>query len=142
MAVVVQAMLAPRAAGVLFTASPFTLATDVMILEASPGAGENVVSGKVTPDYFEISTRDGFEILTRAPGSAGPDRAAQIGAAAAGQPRGALSIEDASILELCALGRDIERSFGRPQDIEWALQDDGRISILQSRPISRFSKDG
>lgn len=137
MAVVVQTMLAPRAAGVVFTANPYTLDTGIMIVEASRGIGENVVAGKVTPDYFEISTRDGLDIVTRKAGSGGPEDAG------GGKPtEGVFSIEDESLLQLCALARDIEQDFGRPQDIEWALRDDLRFAVLQSRPLARFNRDG
>ena len=67
MAVVVQTMLSPRSAGVVFTANPYTMDKNMMIVESSRGLGENVVSGTVAPDYFEVSKNDGLLHYLRQP---------------------------------------------------------------------------
>jgi len=114
MAVVVQQMLFPQAAGVLFTADPVTSNRKVVSIEASFGLGEALVSGLVNADVYKV--RDG-EIIAQA--------------VVAEQP----ALTDAQIAGLAELGRRIEAHFGYPQDIEWCLVDDG-FQIVQSRPIT------
>ncbi|HET9443321.1 MAG TPA: PEP/pyruvate-binding domain-containing protein, partial [Acidimicrobiales bacterium] len=110
MAVVVQRMVVPRAAGILFTADPVTSSRRVASVEACSGLGEALVSGLVNADVYTV--RDG-EIVARRPG--GP----------AGQGQGQAVLTDEQVVRLVELGRRIEAHFGRPQDIEWCLVDDG-----------------
>jgi len=137
MAVVVQQMVFPQAAGILFTADPVTGNRKVASVEASFGLGEALVSGLVNADIYKV--RDG-EVVAKA--VATKQRA--IYAAPAGgtqeqaieperQERPALT--DAQVVRLAQLGRRIEAHFGRPQDIEWCLVDD-EFQIVQSRPIT------
>ncbi|MFG1738651.1 rifamycin-inactivating phosphotransferase [Micromonospora chalcea] len=137
MAVVVQRMVFPDAAGVLFTADPVTGDRTVVSVEASFGLGEALVSGLVTPDVFTV--RDGavvartIGVKARAvhavPGGGTRERA--VDPARRDQP----ALTDAQAVRLAALGRRIEARFGRPQDVEWALTGDD-VHILQSRPIT------
>jgi pyruvate,water dikinase len=113
MAVVVQRMVCPQAAGVLFTADPVTGNRKVVSVEASVGLGEALVSGLVNPDAYKV--RDG-KVVTKA-----------IGAKPA--------LTERQVVLLAELGRRIERHFGRPQDIEWCLVDED-FQIVQSRPIT------
>ena len=117
MAVVVQRMVIPQAAGVLFTADPVTSNRKVASVEASFGLGEALVSGRVNADTFTV--RDG-EVVARA-------------AAPARQEQPALT--EAQVVALVRLGRRIEAHLGRPQDIEWCLAE-GDFWIVQSRPIT------
>ena len=137
MAVVVQQMVVPEAAGILFTADPITGNRKVSAVEASFGLGEALVSGLVNADAYKV--RDG-EVVTKAVGTkqlaiyALPEGGTQEQAIVlAQQDRPALT--DAQVLRLAQLGRRIEAHFGRPQDIEWCLVDDG-FQIVQSRPIT------
>jgi phosphoenolpyruvate synthase/pyruvate phosphate dikinase len=137
MAVVVQQMVFPRAAGVLFTADPLTSNRKVVSIEASFGLGEALVAGLVNPDVYQV--RRG-EVVAKA--------VATKKLASYAQPAGGtreLAIEpenqelaaltDAQIVGLAQLGRRIESHFGVPQDIEWCLADD-EFQIVQSRPIT------
>ena len=137
MAVVVQQMVFPRAAGILFTADPVTSNRKVASVEASFGLGEALVSGRVNADVFAVR---GGEIVTKAvatkqlaihamPGGGTQDVA--IEPERQEQP----ALTDAQVVRLVQLGRRIEAHFGRPQDIEWCLVDDG-FQIVQSRPIT------
>ncbi len=137
MAVVVQQMVFPKAAGILFTADPVTSNRKVVSVEASFGLGEAVVSGLVNTDVYKV--RDG-EIVEKAVATkrlaiqASPASGTQeeaIDPERQGQP----ALTDAQVVQLAQLGRRIEAHFGRPQDIEWCLADDG-IWIVQSRPIT------
>ncbi|MFR9796756.1 rifamycin-inactivating phosphotransferase [Streptomyces sp. MS06] len=137
MAVVVQQMVLPDASGVLFTADPVTGNRTVATVDAGFGLGEALVSGLVDPDVFKV--RHG-EVVTRdvaakqravAALPAGGTRLVALDSRRREQP----ALTDAQILRLVRLGRRIEAHFGRPQDIEWCLVDDG-FRILQSRPIT------
>src|SRR4051794_22274199 len=114
MAVVVQQMVSPHAAGVLFTADPVTSNRKVASVEAGFGLADALVSGMVSGDVYKA--RDGAVV----------DRTV-----ATEQP----SLTDAQVVRLAQLGRRIEAHFGVPQDIEWCLVDDG-FEIVQSRPIT------
>jgi pyruvate,water dikinase len=137
MAVVVQQMLFPQAAGILFTADPVTSNRKIVSIEASFGLGEALVAGLVNPDVYKV--RDGEvvaktvatkQLAIRAwPG--GGTRELPIEPESQEQP----ALTDAQIVRLAQLGRRIEAHFGRPQDIEWCLVDDG-FQIVQSRPIT------
>ncbi|MEA2641322.1 MAG: rifampicin phosphotransferase, partial [Chloroflexota bacterium] len=137
MAVVVQQMVFPQAAGILFTADPITGNRKVVSVEASFGLGEALVSGLVNPDVYKV--RDG-EVVAR---TIATKQLAIHASPAGGTQQQAIEPErqdqpaltDAQVVQLAQLGRRIEAHFGRPQDIEWCLVDDG-FQIVQSRPIT------
>jgi rifampicin phosphotransferase len=137
MAVVVQRMLFPQAAGILFTADPVTSNRKVVSIEASFGLGETLVSGLVNADVYQV--RDG-EIAAKAVAA---KKLARYASPAGGTRERAIEPErqeeqaltDAQITELAHLGRRIEAHFCYPQDIEWCLVDD-EFQFVQSRPIT------
>jgi phosphoenolpyruvate synthase/pyruvate phosphate dikinase len=137
MAVVVQQMVFPQAAGILFTADPVTGNRKVATVEASFGLGEALVSGLVNADIYQV--RDG-EIVAK---TISTKQLAIYASPAGGTQEQAIEPErqeqpaltDAQVVRLAQLGRRIEAHFGRPQDIEWCLVDDG-FQIVQSRPIT------
>jgi pyruvate,water dikinase len=137
MAVVVQQMVFPEAAGVLFTADPVSSNRKVASVEATFGLGEALVSGRVNADIYKV--RDG-EVVTKAVATkqlaihaspAGGTQEEAIDPEWQEQP----ALTDAQVVRLAQLGRRIEAHFGHPQDIEWCLVDDG-FQIVQSRPIT------
>ncbi|MEU6320220.1 rifamycin-inactivating phosphotransferase [Streptomyces sp. NPDC047009] len=137
MAVVVQQMVFPHAAGILFTADPVTGNRKVATVDAGFGLGEALVSGLVNPDVFKV--RQG-EVVAKAIAAkqravhalpAGGTQEVAIDSQRQEQP----ALTDAQVVQLVQLGRRIEAHFGRPQDIEWCLVDDG-FRIVQSRPIT------
>ncbi len=114
MAVVVQRMVDADAAGVLFTADPVSGNRTIATVEAVPGLGEALVSGRVNPDVATVRKGD---LASRAIVGERP------------------VLTDDQVLRLVHLGRAIEAHFGAPQDIEWCLQDND-FQIVQSRPIT------
>ncbi|WP_424883124.1 rifamycin-inactivating phosphotransferase [Streptomyces sp. SLBN-8D4] len=137
MAVVVQQMVFPHASGILFTADPVSGDRTVATVDAGFGLGEALVSGLVNPDVFKV--RRG-EVVARTISAkqreihalpAGGTREVSIDSQRQEQP----ALTDAQAVRLVELGRRIEAHFGRPQDIEWCLVDDG-FHIVQSRPIT------
>jgi rifampicin phosphotransferase len=142
LAVVVQEMVLADVAGVLFTRNPVTGAHNEMVVDASPGLGEAVVSGLVTPDHFRlrkhwwgrevVERRVGNrEVVVRPLAGGGVDR---VSGQAASSPAG-MALRDRDLRRLARLGAAIERHFGSPQDVEWAVAG-GRLYVLQARPIT------
>src|SRR3954452_3015658 len=137
MAVVVQRMVFPHAAGILFTADPVTGNRKVATAEATFGLGEALVSGLMNADFYKV--RDDKVIaktvaIKRLAIYATPDGGTQeqaIEPERQEQP----ALTDSQVLRLAQLGRRIEAHFGGPQDIEWCLVDDD-FQIVQSRPIT------
>ncbi|WP_207122583.1 phosphoenolpyruvate synthase [Actinocatenispora comari] len=125
MAVVVQRMVVPRAAGVLFTADPVTGNRKLTCVEAVPGLGEALVSGQANADSYTV--RDDAVLdrvvavkqhaLRAAPGGGTEQRPVEP------DLRRQPVLTDEQVLRLARLGRRIEAHFGRPQDIEWCLTD-------------------
>jgi len=151
MAVVVQRLVAPRAAGVMFTRSPVTGDRSVVAIEGVWGLGSALVSGDVTPDSFIVSKITG-EITTRrispklkththrpnarvapphSPSAHGP------GVSVEDTPfnlRDAPCLTDDEIRALAAIARQVEAHYGAPQDIEWALLDADGSPAAPSAP--------
>jgi len=136
MAAVVQAMVVPDVAGVLFTRDPVTK-EDRIVIEGSWGLGEAIVSGIVTPDHWVVS-RDGRVVEARI-----ADKDVAIVATADGTAeveveadrRTIACLGEADLRAVVDLARTCERVFGGPQDIEWAVAA-GRVYLLQSRPVT------
>ena len=151
MGVVVQRMLSPRAAGVMFTRSPVSGDRSVVAIEGTWGLGSALVAGEVTPDSFTVSKVTG-EITGRRVGA--KLRAHSFtpngqGISARPMPpalRRSPCLTDDEARALALVGRQVEEHYGVPQDIEWALLGDSpadpalhadpadRIVLLQSRP--------
>lgn len=144
LAVVVQRMVAADFAGVLFTANPVNGERNELVIDASPGLGEAVVGGLVTPDHIVVDKRSQRikhqrpgrrEVIVRAKAEGGTE---QIVPAREGADIAALP--SSAVRKLTQLGVRIERHFGTPQDIEWAWVRDptekGQVFILQARPMT------
>ena len=140
LAVVVQKMVEPEFAGVMFTANPVTGTRDEIVIDANPGLGEAVVSGLVTPDHFVLRKQPlGWkiaeqrigrrEIVIRAKSGGGTEHIERMNDAEAARLPGR------ALRDLARLGVGIERHFGGPQDIEWAWAH-GEPFIVQARPIT------
>jgi phosphohistidine swiveling domain-containing protein len=139
LAVVVQRMIDAAAAGVMFTANPITGSRDEIVIDASPGLGEAVVSGAVNPDHFVINSIDRRIVsrrlgdkrvmITSLPGGGTDHRELTDGSAKA-------CLDDEQLLQLADLGQQVHRHYGAPQDTEWALDSGGRFWLTQARPIT------
>ncbi|AYB34700.1 phosphoenolpyruvate synthase [Chryseolinea soli] len=149
LSVVVQKMVFPQAAGILFTADPVTSNRKVLSIDASFGLGEALVSGLVNADIYKVSNGKIIDKKISTKKLAiyalkdGGTKQQEIEPAQQNKS----TLTDEQILQLEHMGRKIEAHFGRPQDIEWCLVDDARpgrsqasggyrIYIVQSRPIT------
>ena len=146
MAVVVQEMVPAKVAGVMFTANVVNNNTAEMLVNATWGWGETLVSGKVVPDTFILNKAPmsvlqmnlGDKHLTCQPRSG--DRGIQtILEDTPQQKRKMFSLEQDTLFEIAQIGLDIEREMGSPQDIEWCIKPDGKLMILQTRPITTLN---
>jgi len=135
--VVVQSLLDPAVAGVMFTEHPVTGA-DERLVEASWGLGEAVVAGLVVPDHFRLD-RSG-QVLERKPGRKriairslpnGGTFEEQV----APEKVSALCLDDADLAALADLALQCEKIYGPRRDIEWAIQDD-TLYLLQCRAVT------
>ncbi|NII25373.1 phosphoenolpyruvate synthase [Pseudoflavitalea sp. X16] len=137
LAVVVQKMVFPQAAGILFTADPVSSNRKVLSIDASFGLGEAMVSGLVNADHYKVSNGKVTDKKISAKKLAiyalqdGGTQEQEIGP----EQQNRQALTDEQILQLEHMGRKIEKHFGRPQDIEWCLVDD-TFYIVQSRPIT------
>jgi pyruvate, water dikinase len=144
MAVVVQKMVNARTAGVMFTRSPLTGDRSVITIEGAWGLGSAVVGGEVTPDRWvvgkitgEISVREiSDKHVQHVPASGGGIQSVELAA----EQRQKACLSDEELQALRQIGRKVERHYGRPQDIEWAVeQGSNEILLLQSRPETVWS---
>lgn len=118
-AVVVQEMIESKVSGVMFTANPVTSDKGEIMIESVLGLGEQLVQGSVTPDNFIVNKENG-EIKSK-------------------DLQGEQTISDEIVNKLVELGKKIEDHYGSPQDIEWAIDNEGKIWILQSREVTTMS---
>lgn len=137
LSVVIQKMVFPEAAGIMFTADPITMNRKVTSIDASFGLGEALVSGLVNADNYKV--RDGRIIDKNISTKNLAIYALKEGGTEekkveAGR-QNMQTLTDEQIMQLERLGRTIEGYFSRPQDIEWCLYEN-KFFIVQSRPIT------
>jgi rifampicin phosphotransferase len=133
MAVVVQRLILADVAGVLFTRDPLDPSENRMLVEASWGLGETVVSGRVAPDRFHLG-RDGV-VVERYVATKTLMRTADGEEAVPPEKQVVPCLDDNQLSQLADLGRRVEAFHGEPRDIEFALAG-GTFWLLQSRPIT------
>lgn len=137
LSVVVQKMVFPQVAGILFTADPVTSNRKVLSIDASFGLGEALVAGLVNADNYKV--RNGQVIDKKIAAKKLGIYALKDGGtkeqAIVAEQQTRQTLTDEQVLQLARIGRKIEEHFGAPQDIEWCLVDD-TFYIVQSRPIT------
>ena len=137
LSVVIQKMVFPEAAGIMFTADPITMNRRVTSIDASFGLGEALVSGLVNADNYKV--RDGWiiekKISTKKLAIYGLKDGGTEEKKIEADRQNRQTLTDGQILELEKAGRRIEAYFGSPRDIEWCLYEN-KFFIVQSRPIT------
>ena len=153
MAVLIQPLIEPVCAGVMFTINPLTGSWREMTVEAAWGQAAAVVQGEVVPDFHVVRRpRQSPRVIRRAMARVqlevvedmirtqdtqwvvGPNGLGEVNVDAA--RRDAPKLRHQQLLRLCRLGLRIESCLGSPQDVEWALRSDGTFVVLQSRPVT------
>jgi pyruvate,water dikinase len=143
MGVVIQRMIDSRCSGVMFSRSPNTGDRSVVVVEASWGLGSAIVSGEVTPDKYVVGKITG-EIVSRTVSTKmrmhQPNRAGAgvIEEEVPADQQNTACLSDDELHQLVDIGKRVERLYGCPQDIEWAIARDlpatENTFLLQSRP--------
>lgn len=140
LAVVIQAMVPSEAAGVMFTANPVNGKRDEILISASYGLGESVVSGLVTPDTF-IVTKDG-KVQERTLGSKEQQirltKEGSVTETVAPEERTSYCLGEQELAQLTQLAKLVEEYYDSPMDTEWACEQ-GHVYLLQARPITTLS---
>ena len=134
MAVLVQDLVEARAAGMVFTANPVSGSQDEIVINAVPGLGEPLASGRISGDVFTL-TRPGAvksTSLSVKPFMLTRDGYVQLDPAAAERP----AVTEDEAMALARLAVRVETLFGCPQDIEFAIGGGGQIHLIQARPIT------
>jgi len=145
----VQKMANSFTAGVMFTLHPANGDRSVIVIDSNYGFGESVVSGEVTPDNFVVNkiTLDIIErtisqkdIYYTVDQKSQESRKIEVPF----ERQKVQSLVDDEITELAWMGKQIEKHYGRPMDVEWAVDKDlpfgGNIFILQARPETVWSQ--
>lgn len=147
MSVAVQKMVNPIAAGVAFTLDPTNGDRSKIVIDSAWGLGESVVGGEVTPDNFVVD-KVVFEIVKRSISTKELEAIVVDDEVhhhrLEGERASAPSLSDDQVKAVARMAKQVERHFGRPQDIEWALDPataDGEpaVVLLQSRPETVWS---
>ena len=144
----VQKMANSLTAGVMFTLHPTNGDRSVIVIDSNFGFGESVVSGEVTPDHFVVN-KVALDILERTVSTKQVcytvdfKEQKSVAMEVPFERQNIQSIVDDEITELAWMGKQIEKHYGRPMDIEWAIDKDlpagGNIFILQARPETVWS---
>ena len=146
MAVVIQEMVPAVVSGVMFTANVVNNNTNEMLINATWGLGETLVSGRVIPDTFILSKKP-RRVLQRELGTKMITSVASVSKNSTKatthdtprEKREEFTLDNPLVLKVAQIGLEIEQMMGTPQDIEWCVKSDGEIVILQSRPITTLS---
>jgi pyruvate, water dikinase len=149
MCVVVQKMVNARSAGVLMTLNPTNGDRSKIVIDSSWGLGETVVSGEVTPDNFLID-KVILDILKSNIHAKAIEHVPDVAAKKVlvreiiGERALEPSLNSEEIIALCKMAKTVEKHYGCPQDIEWAIDSDmpegQNIMLLQSRPETVWSQ--
>ena len=145
----VQKMANSYTAGVMFTEHPGNGDRSVIVIDSNFGFGESVVSGEVTPDNFVVN-KITLDIIDRTVSEKlicytvdTKTQTSQL-VEVPFERQKVQSLLDDEITELAWMGKQIEKHYGCPMDIEWAIDKDvpagGNIFILQARPETVWSK--
>lgn len=149
---VVQKMVNSETSGVMFTANPVTNDRNEIMINASWGLGEAVVSGAVTPDEY-IVEKGTWKIkekviakkeimIIRNPETGKGTVKVPVAEYLGSEYVEKQALTDEQIIEVAKIGAKIEEHYGWPQDIEWAYdKDDGKLYIVQSRPVTTLKEE-
>ena len=137
LSVVIQKMILSEASGIMFTADPITGNRNVLNIDAGFGLGEALVSGLVTPDFYQVSNSMiiNKQISKKEIGIFPDETGGTLKKNIEAGEKDRQVLSDSQITELAEIGSNIQKLFVNPQDIEWALHK-GIFYILQSRPVT------
>ncbi len=144
MGVVIQLMVDSQASGVAFTADPNSGRTDRVLISAGLGLGEGIVDGRVDTDTYvldsrctiiERTIRHKYKSVVRDPNQPGETLLTNVANVEAKTP----SLKDGLVSKVAKVARSLALARKTPQDVEWAIDVDGQLYVLQARPITTIS---
>ena len=137
-AVPIQLMIQSEVSGIMFTVNPITNNRGEVSVEAAFGLGQPIVSGEITPDQYVV--RKSTEKIVYRFISKQTWQFTKAGNTPVSKAHQQVQkLDNKKIVELAKLGMHIDDHYGRPQDIEWGLED-GKLYIVQSRPVTTLNK--
>jgi pyruvate,water dikinase len=140
MAVGIQKQISASTAGVIYTIDPSDDCIDCLLISASYGLGVSVVSGTANADYFKVSRLDPGQIKERRIGNKNTQIICNETGSIKNVPveedlKSKACLSDQQINELTESALFLDRYFKRPLDIEWCFDKEGKLYILQCRPL-------
>jgi len=140
-----MSMVDPVSGGVLYSRNPLNIRDDAIVINSVWGLPKSVVDGRSASDLFIVSRSEPLRILRREIALKDQKFVCYADAGICrldmtGDERGLPSLRDDQVLELARLGVTLEAHYGAPQDIEWAIQEDGAIILLQCRPLQQVEE--
>ncbi len=137
-----QRMILAQASGIIYSVDPMEPGSQSMVVVGALGQGQAVVEGQVPTDFFRLSKGEPTQVLEQVIAakheSLLPTGEAEGGLAMQAVPNGqgeAPCLDEQILLELAGVAMHLETFFKRPQDIEWTVDPQGSLYILQSRPL-------
>ncbi|GIW69981.1 MAG: phosphoenolpyruvate synthase [Patescibacteria group bacterium] len=137
-AVPIQLMVQSDYSGIMFTVNPLTNNQDEVSIEAAYGLGQPVVSGEITPDQYIVNKKTG-KISSRYIAKQTWQLTLAGKTPISKKFQDVQKLSNKQIVELAEIGMRIEKHYGRPQDIEYGIED-GKIYIVQSRPVTTLKQ--
>jgi pyruvate,water dikinase len=137
-AVPVQLMVQSEMSGIMFTVNPITNNTDEISIEAAFGLGQPVVSGELTPDQYIINKKT-WKIVSKFIAKQTWQFTLAGNTPVSRKYQTEQKLSNKLILQLAEVGMRIEKHYGKPQDIEYGIED-GKVNIVQARPVTTLKK--
>ncbi|MBI4981056.1 phosphoenolpyruvate synthase [Candidatus Woesearchaeota archaeon] len=138
---IVQRMVNSEKSGIMFTINPATNNADELVIEAIYGLGEMIVGGEVNPNTYLIDKKTKelkkIEVKKQDYGLFRNEKGENVKRDIAKSNQEKQNLNDKQIQELFRLGKKLEEHYGRPQDIEWAIEN-GEVFLVQTRPVTTF----
>lgn len=133
-AVPIQLMVQSDVSGIMFTVNPLTNNTDEVSIESAFGLGQPIVSGEITPDQYIVNKKTG-KIVSRFIAKQTWQFTLTGNTPVSRKYQTEQKLSNKQIIELAEVGLKIEKHYGKPQDIEYGIED-GKINIVQARPVT------
>jgi len=138
---VIQKMVNSEQSGIMFTINPSNNQEDEIIIEAVYGLGEAIVSGEISPDLYIVNKENReikkIQIKKQEWGLFRDDNGKNVKLEIPSKDQEMQVLNDKLVKELARIGQKIENHYGKPQDIEWAIEKE-EVYIVQSRAVTTF----
>ena len=140
---IVQKMVNSEQSGIMFTVNPVTNNDKEIVIEAVYGLGEMIVGGEVNPDLYIVNKENKeikkIEVKKQEIGLFRSEEGQNEKRKIPEDLQMRQIIPDSHVRELARFGKIIEEHYGKPQDIEWAIEND-KVYIVQARAVTTFKK--